>query len=401
MSKTMRVLIPTAILIFSLVGAVILVLSKPDVKTAPTVAPRPLVRVQNLQPETVTMLVKSQGTVMPRTQSSLVSQVAGRVVSVAPGFAAGGFFEKGDVLVEIDRRDYELALTQAKAQVAQAAMRLKLEKQEAEIAQKEWQRLGKNGTPPDLVLRKPQLAEAQATYDAASAAMQLAELNLERTQIRAPYAGRVRAKMADVGQYVNPGSPIAQIYAVDWAEVRLPLPDEELAFLNVPMHFRGNLNGEMGPEVVLYGNFAGQKYQWRGHITRLEGEIDARSRMVYAVARVENPYGKSQTNRPPLAVGMFVHAEITGHKIESIISIPRAAIRSDGRVLVVDADQQLRFREIDVLRTTDDTAYVQGGLQADETLCLSPLESVVDGMRIRIAASDEKSKKDASEEVAE
>lgn len=391
MSKTMRILIPTAILLTSIAAAVILVLSKPEVKSEPTAAPRPLVRVQTVQPESVRMLVKSQGSVTPRTQSTLVSQVAGRVVDVAPGFAAGGFFEKGEVLLEIDRRDYELALIQAKAQVAQAAMRLKLEKEEAEIARKEWQRLGKNSTPPDLVLRKPQLAEAQAAYDAANAAMQMAELNLERTQIRAPYAGRVRSIAVDIGQYVNPGSPVAQIYAVDWAEVRLPLPDEELAYLDIPMNFRDGGNGLTGPQVILSGTFAGKAYEWQGHIARLEGEIDPRSRMIYAVARIENPYGKTEPDRPPLAVGMFVHAKIFGERVDQLIAIPRAAIRSDGRVLVVDGENRLRFREIELFRVTDETAYVQEGLRANEQLCISPLETVVDGMHVRITEDSDQS----------
>ncbi|MFQ5627648.1 MAG: efflux RND transporter periplasmic adaptor subunit [bacterium] len=380
----MKIFTPIAILLMSLIGAVIIVVSKPDVKTSPAEAPRPLIRVLNVQKHNITMKVKSQGSVTPRTESTLVSQVAGRVVAVSPAFAAGGFFEKGDVLVSVDKRDYELALTQAKAQVAQAEMRLKWEKQEAEVAKKEWQRLGNDGSAPDLVLRKPQLAEAEAGYAASQAAMQLADLNLGRTQIRAPYAGRVRTKLVDVGQYLNPGVPVAQIYAVDWAEVRLPLPDNDLAFLDIPLSFRGNNSDHVGPEVILRGNFAGRVHEWRGFIARLEGEIDARSRMVYAVARVENPYGKSSDNRPPLAIGMFVDAEIIGVSIDDLIAIPRSALRDNSQVLIVDQDNRLRFRNVEIFRIDTDTVIIESGLENGETLCISPLETVVDGMHVRI-----------------
>lgn len=401
MSKTMKILAPIAIVLVSLGVAAIIVVSKPDVKTAPAEIARPFVRAIEVQKQNIAMTVKSQGNVVPRTESTLVSEVAGRVISVSPGFAAGGFFEQGDVLVTVDKRDYELALTQAKAQVAQAEMRWKWENQEAEVAKKEWQRLGNNGTAPDLVLRKPQLAEAEAAYAAAQAAMQQAELNLERTQIRAPYAGRVRSKLVDVGQFVNPGLPVAQIYAVDWAEVRLPLPDEELAYLDMPLNFRGGKSENHGSEVILRGNFAGTSHEWRGYIARMEGEIDARSRMVYAVARVENPYGRSHDNRPPLAVGMFVQAEIIGNTINDLITLPRSALRDNNQVLVVDHLNQLRFRDVEIFRIDKETAFIKAGLNNGETVCISPLETVVDGMHVRIFEDENETVRPMSQEVAQ
>lgn len=401
MRKTMKILIPIAILMVSMIGAAIIVVSKPDIKTSPAEAPRPLIRTLKVQKQSLTMKVKSQGSVTPRTESTLVSQVAGRVVAVSPAFAAGGFFEKGDVLVSVDKRDYELALIQAKAHVAQAEMRWKWEKQEAEVAKKEWHRLGNDGAAPDLVLRKPQLAEAEAGYAASKATMQLAELKLERTQIRAPYAGRIRTKIVDVGQYVNPGAPIAQIYAVDWAEVRLPLPDDELAFLDMSLSFRGNQFDSHGPEVILRGNFAGRKHEWRGYIARLEGEIDARSRMVYAVARVENPYGRSSDNRPPLSIGMFVEAEIIGVTIDDLVAIPRSALRDNKQALVVDHESRLRFRSIEIFRIDTDTVMIESGLENGETLCISPLETVVDGMHVRIFEDENERAQAPSREVAQ
>jgi RND family efflux transporter MFP subunit len=215
-----------------------------------------------------------------------------------------------------------------------------------------------------------------------------AERNLERTRIRAPYAGRLRRKNVDVGQFVAMGSPVATIYAVDFAEVRLPLPDDELAYVELPLHYRGERKRQKGPQVTLKADFAGETFQWTGTIVRTEGEIDPGSRMVHAVAQVKNPYGRGEDpDRPPLAVGLYVEAEIEGTTAEGVAVLPRSALRGRSQVLVVTPEDRLEFRDVDLLRTTRDEIYVQGGLKAGERVCLSPLEAVTDGMRVRTSAS--------------
>ena len=343
--------------------------------------PPPLVRVQTVELEDLQLVVPAQGTVAPRTESTLVAQVAGQITRVSPAFANGGFFEKGDVLLTIDPRDYEVAVAQANVQVAQAKLRLAREAEEGAIARDEWQRLG-DGEPTALVLREPQIAEARATLAAAEGMLVRARLNLERTQIRAPYPGRVRAKSADVGQYVNPGSPVGRIYAVDYAEVRLPVPDDQLAYLTVPLSFRNRADAK-GPDVRFYATFAGREHTYMGRIVRVEGEIDPRSRMVTLVGRVDNPYRQRAPNRPPLAVGMFVTAEILGHRAEEVAVIPRVALRDKDRVLVV-IENRLYYRAIDVLRADAETVVVKAGLNSGDQLCVSPLDTVVDGMSVRI-----------------
>lgn len=398
MKKWLQIILPIGILAAGLLGAFVLVVSKPDVETRPAEKHLPVVQVQTMQKQAYEVMIKSQGNVVPRTESALVAQVSGRVVGVAPSFVTGGFFEKGDVLVTIDRRDYELAVTQAKAQVAQAELRLKLEQQEAEVARKEWQRLGK-GEAPALVAREPQVAEAAAALAAARARLEQAELDLERTLIRAPYAGRIRAKSVDVGQFINRGSPVAMVYAVDYVEVRLPLPDEDLAFLNMPFDFRGSQALNRGPRVTLSANFAGRESEWQGYIHRLEGEIDPRSRMVHAVARVDNPYGDDQrSDRPPLTVGLFVNATISGQTIDSVYVVPRAALRGHDRVLIVDNDDRIQFRQVEVQRRASDYILVSRGLQQGERVCLSQLEAVVDGMQVRTLTDATVQAKQASRE---
>ena len=377
----LKIILPIAVLIIGMLGAYALVKSREVVQPEPTEAPPPLVRVQSVYPTDFQLIVPAQGTVAPRTQTTLISQVAGQIIKVSPAFANGGFFEKGDVLLTIDPRDYEVAVAQAQVQVAQAKLRLAREEEEAEIAREEWKRLG-NGEPTDLVLRKPQIDEARATIAAAEGALMRANLNLQRTQIRAPYPGRVRTKNADVGQYVNPGSPLGQIYAIDYAEVRLPVPDDQLAYLDLPLSFRNNPHHNSGPDVRFHATFAGREHTYMGRIVRVEGEIDARSGMIALVGRVDNPYRQRDNNTPPLAVGLFVTAEILGHRAENVVVIPRAALRGKNRVLVVTGNR-LYYRNIDILRADAEKVVVRSGLKSGEQLCVSPIDTVVDGMRVR------------------
>ncbi len=377
----LKIILPIIVLIIGMLGAFALVASRKTAQPKPTEVPPPLVRVQSVSPTDFQLIVPAQGTVAPRTQTTLVSQVAGQIIDVSPAFANGGFFEKGDVLLTIDPRDYEAAVAQAQVQVAQAKLRLTREEEESAIARDEWKRLG-NGEPTDLVLRKPQIDEVRATIAAAESALMRANLNLERTQIKAPYPGRVRTKNADVGQFVNPGSPLGQIYAIDYAEVRLPVPDDQLAYIDLPLSFRNNPHHNSGPDVRFHATFAGREHTYMGRIVRVEGEIDARSGMIALVGRVDNPYRQRANNTPPLAVGMFVTAEILGHHAENVVVIPRSALRGKNRVLVV-MDNRLYYRTIDILRADAEKVIVRSGLKLGDQLCLSPLDTVVDGMRVR------------------
>lgn len=377
----LKILLPIIVLIIGMLGAFALVKSREVIQPKPTEVPPPLVRVKSVQPTDFQLIIPAHGTVAPRTQTTLVSQVAGQIIEVSPAFANGGFFEKGDVLLTIDPRDYAVAVAQAHVQVAQAKLRLAREEEEAAIARDEWKRLG-NGDPTDLVLRKPQIDEARATIAAAEGALMRANLNLERTQIRAPYPGRVRTKNADVGQFVNPGSPLGQIYAIDYAEVRLPVSDDQLAYLDLPLSFRNNPHHNSGPDVRFHATYAGREHTYMGRIVRIEGEIDARSGMIALVGRVDNPYRQRGRNTPPLAVGMFVTAEILGHRAENVVVIPRAALREKNRVLVVTGNR-LYYRTINILRADAEKVVVKSGLKSGEQLCLSSLDTVVDGMRVR------------------
>jgi multidrug efflux system membrane fusion protein len=382
-SAITRIGLPLGVLGVGVLGAGAMVMMRPEVETRRPEAIPPLVRVQAVELHEVELTVKSQGTVSPRTESQLVPEVAGRIIWVSPSYVSGGFFESGETLLRVDPHDYRQAVIQARAQVASARLRLAQEEAEAVVARKEWEELGEGDGSP-LTLREPQLEDARAALASAEASLETAKRNLERTEIRAPYAGRLRQKNVDVGQFVTVGSPVARIYAVDYAEIRLPLPDDDLAFIDLPLDYRGEQTRALGPRVTLRADFAGRSHEWEGRIVRTEGEIDATTRMVHAVARVKTPYGRVEgRDRPPLAAGLYVQAEIEGRTVEGVAALPRAALRGRAQVLVVDRDDRLRFRDVDVLRATHDEIVVAGGLEEGERVCLSPMETVTDGMRVR------------------
>jgi len=397
--KKLKVILPFGIVLIGALIAMAMVKSRSPVEMRPPVEFAPLVRVIEVTPQVTRLLIKTQGTVKPRTEGQLVAEVAGQVIWVSPGFAAGGFFEKGDVLVRVDARDYELALVTARGQVAQAQVRFETEEAQAEVAREEWEQLGTGGDSP-LATRELQLQEAAASLASAEAALERAERNLRRTGVRAPFAGRVRAKLTDIGEYLAPGVPVASVFSVDYAEIRLPIPDTELAYVDLPVDYRGETAQQTGPLVHLYADFAGSRHHWEGRIVRVEGEIDPQSRMVHAIAQVADPYGKGEGKDPmPLAVGLFVEAEIEGHQIENVYIVPRAAIRGD-RVMVVDDDDRLRFRDVEILRNDRKNVVVSAGLSPGDRVSVSTMQAVSDGMKVRsvIINGGDKPEPDTTEE---
>ena len=385
--RTLQIVAPLAVLGVAGFTALTMFWNRPPVELQPPVFTPPGVRVEAVILRDVPFSVTSQGTVRPRTESQLVTEIAGRVTSVAPSFAEGGFFESGDVLVTIDPFDYQQAVVSARSQLAQARLRLAQEEAEAEVAIREWDALGR-GDPRALTLREPQLEDARAAVAGTEAGLERAKRDLERAEIVAPYAGRIREKNADIGQFVRVGDPVATIYAVDVAEVRLPLPDDQLAYLDLPLSYRGS-SDQSQPRVTLRATFAGEAHEWQGRIVRTESEIDPVTRMVHAVAEVLDPYAPGPNRRrPPLAVGMYVEAEIEGRTARNIAVVSRAALRGRDRVLVVDADDRLSFREVDILRSTTDAIYVRRGLADGDLVVVSPLDTPTEGMQVLLADAD-------------
>jgi len=371
------------VLALGAVGAVALIAARPQAETRPPAAEPPMVRVLAVTPEDVQLQVRTHGTVAPRTQSELVPEVAGRVEWISPALAAGGFFEADEPLLRLDRRDYEVALASAEAALARAESEAGLTRANRERSRA----LAGTGvvSTAELDGAENNARVAAAAVDQALAARERARLDLQRTELRAPFAGRVREKQVDVGQFVSRGTAVARLYAVDAAEVRLPIPNDELAHLDLPLAYRGDPDPGAGPAVTLRVAIAGVTHEWHGRVVRTEGEIDARTRMVHAVARIDDPYGAGGAPaRPPLAVGLFVEADIEGRRLRDVVVLPRAAMRDDARVFVIDGDDRLRMRAVELVRATRETVVIGGGLRAGEQVVVSPLEAAVDGMRVRV-----------------
>lgn len=379
-------ILPLAVIALGAVVAKALIDSYEEPKPEPVVVQPPVVTVIPAERVDLTLTVEAEGTVAPRTESQLVPEISGRVVEVSPSLAAGGFFDEDDVLLRIEGRVYELGVTRAKAAIEQAKLRLTTERQESEVARKEWEAVG-TGEPSPLLFREPQIVEVQSSLAAAQAALAQAEYDVERTVLRAPFAGRVRSKQVDVGQFVQRGATLATLYSVDVAEVRLPIPNAELEYCNLPLAYRDGSSTAQGPAVKLTARFAGRDHSWRGRIVRTEGEIDARTRMVNAIAQVQDPYARGRnSSRPPLAVGMFVKAEIQGIRVRNAIRLPRTALHEGDTVFVVDSGSRLRFRQVDVLRREREVVLIRGGIEEGERICVSPLEAAVNGMSVEVAA---------------
>lgn len=395
MKNKLRILLPLLVVAGGVALAAVIVRARPPVERRADAVPPPLVRAVVVELEDIPLDVYSQGTVRPSTESTLVAQVAGQVTRVGPSFADGAFFRRGELLLTIDPRDYESRVAQAEAEVARAKVAIERERAEAELARQEWQELGR-GEASALTTREPQLAEARAASQAAEATLELARLNLSRTEIRAPFDGRVQAKRVDVGQFVGSGTPVAAVFSTDSAEIRLPVAEHDLGFLEVDLG--GLVPPGAGPEVRLSAAVGGRQGVWSGRIVRTGSRFDERTRMLELFARVEDPFGRAAAGATPLPMGLFVEATIAGKTASDVVVLPRSALRGSDRVLVVE-DDRLRFRDVEILRLRGDEAIVSGGLEPGEKVCISALETVVDGMSVRVQTETEPIRTDQQEEA--
>jgi RND family efflux transporter MFP subunit len=384
MKAVVKVLLPVVVIAAASAVAFVTVANRQQPERRPPTIATPQVAVSSIARSDYTVKVKSRGTVRPRTESTLIPEVTGRVVELSPNIRAGEFFEQGNQLLRIDPRDYEADVTIAASDLAQARSALAEAQARADQARRDWKRLGEQGEPDDLVLRKPQLAGARAAVTSAQARLAQAQLDLERTSILAPYAGRVLERNVDIGQFVSPGVVLARVYAVDYVEIRLPLTNRQLEFVTIPEAYRDDTLSTRapGPPVRLTARIGSKSHAWQGRIVRAEGSIDTQSRQVFVIAQVDDPYGKDPSGRPPLKVGQFVEAEIEGRTLNDVIVIPRSALRAGTEVLIVNEQNKLQARQVDVLWSDEQNAVVAGGLDTGDRLVLTPLGSGMDGVEV-------------------
>ncbi|MBT8422197.1 MAG: efflux RND transporter periplasmic adaptor subunit [Gammaproteobacteria bacterium] len=367
-----RLLVIAAILGIAVLIAVVLVKGKPPPEKKETPKVTMLIEAVPLERTTVTFSVESQGNVRPRTETVLSAEVAGSIISVSDSFVAGGVFRKGDVLLRIDPSNYTVAVEQARALLEQRQI-------EYDGAIK----LKQSGYQADA-----SVASAAAALASAKAGLTRAQRDLQRTYIKLPYDGMVKSKDVDVGQFVNAGSRLGVTFATDYAEVRLPLTDQDLAFIDLPDSGNGS-----GPRVTLEATRKGVLRTWEAVITRTEGVVDENTRVTYAVARLDDPYGFNNGEpgndaAVPLPVGSFVKARIEGVTMPDVIRVPRPVLRGRNEMLFVEDDNTLRLRNVVVLRTDQNYAYIMSGTEPGERVVLTAIESPVNGMKVRVSGDE-------------
>ena len=371
-----KLFIPALVIVAAIFGAVTLMATSPQLQPSAIEPVAATVRVREVTLMPIQLSVHSQGTVVPNTESELIPEVSGRVEWTSPSLVNGGYFNAGDVLLRLEDKDYRSSLDRAKATLNRAEA-------EFEHARFEYARL-KSLEDRQLASRS-QIENQLRAYRVQEASLQDAKANfaqanrdLSRTEVIAPFSGLVRQESVDIGQFVSRGTSVATIYADDQAEIRLPIADRQLAFLNLPIGHRGELPLDLQPNVTLEAQYAGRKLTWHGKIVRTEAQIDVASRMVHVIARVSN-----DEQEVPLSVGLFVNAQIEGLLVEDIVVMPRNALRDGDRVLVVDDEDRLHYRDITPLRFYQNNVLIQGGLEAGERVCISPLQTAIEGMIVK------------------
>lgn len=342
------------------------------------------VEVQPLQQRDIVADIRSYGLVEPLIRSKIVAQVSGRVIFVAEEFRDGGFFNSGDVLLRIEPDDYEIEVEIAQANLAEAERQLQEEIAQAEQARQDWQRLGRDEPASPLVLREPQLESARAGVRSAAARLRAARLDLQRCEIRAPFDGRVLSNSIDLGQVVSSNTAVAEIYATDAVEVRLPIKNRELPLLNLPEAYQGDTGpaAEL-PDVQIISDLAQQEI-WQGKIVRTASSIDSNSRQLYVVARIDNPYGDKAKGRFPLKIGQYVTARIEGRKIEDVLSVPNRAIYQ-GTYVYLYREGAVYRREIKLTWQNEVYAIVGEGLSDGDILVLTPLGQISSGTPVKLS----------------
>lgn len=390
-TKTAKIIIPAAVVVTALL-IVFFIKSNPPEARRFSSAPKAAISVSVLElvPQSYQVMIDSYGTVKPRTQSLLVAQASGQIIEVSDEFREGGFFEKGDVLLKLDDRDHQAEVKSAQANLLTAEQSLLEEKARGQQALTDWKRLGGSSQASSLVLREPQLAAAQAQVLSAQAALEKAELDLERTKVTAPYAGRILSRSVDLGQVVSNNTQLATIYAIDSVEIRLPIKNKDLSFVNLPEQYRDGAKNQAGSLVKFSSDLVGEQ-TWQGQLARTEGAIDENAQQLYVVAKIDDPYKSTASNQYPIKIGQYIKAQIAGKTVQNALIIPNSTIYQGTYVYVVEGDV-LKRKDVTFAWQNANQAMIKTGLKANDKLVVTPLGQVSSGTKVSILGEEPKEK---------
>ena len=363
-ARIIRFAVPAGILAVGVVAYTILSV-EPKKAKSPSAKAQPIrTKVKELRVQEYPVVIHTHGIVRPHSEVTLTAQVPGRIARVNPGLEDGAFFAANDVLIELEAVDYQTAVVAAEAQVARARAAHALEETRAKQARLNWEDLGYKEAPNELVLRLPQLRESKANVDAAEAQLERSKRDLERTQIRAPFEGRVRRRNVGLGQVVGAGTPLASIFTVEFAEVRLPIAGREIRFLNLP-----ETAADEPLEVELRSaTDDASGVVWKARIVRTEGALDENSLDLFVIARVNDPFGR-KSGHPPLRIGQPVRGSIAGRVLKDVVALPRASVRQLDQVVLVDrANLTLMPRTVVPLWSDESNIVVSASVMEQATL---------------------------------
>lgn len=387
MKKLWRIVAPVLVLAVSIGVVQALSAAKPAPEKKDDTQRFISLYVDEVRSDEVTISVFAQGEVRPKTEIDLVPQVSGRIVGISESFAEGAEFDPGETLIKIDDTNYKLAVIRARARVAEATVAVQRELANAKIKEEHWLDKRSSGEPTAYALNKPQVMEAEAKLLAAEADLQEAKLNVARTEINVPFLGRVSEKSVGIGQYVTAGTRLGRVFSTDTVEIRLALTDAQLEELQLPIGFMADAFN--APVVVFKASVGSNEHSWTGRIVRTKASIDTQTRMIYAIAEVADPYGLGSDEGAPLAVGMFVSAEIAGVSSQLAMVLPRLALRNANKVYVINDNNRLEIRTVKVLSTSEDTVLVTAGVEPGEKVVTSTIPAAVDGMEVRAITRDQ------------
>lgn len=389
MKKFLKIITPVLVLMVSIGVVQALSAAKPAPEKKEESQRLISLYVDEVKSDTVTISVQTQGEVRPKTEIDLVPQVSGRIVAISESFAEGAEFGPGETLIKIDDTNYQVAVIRARARVAEAQVAVQRELANAKIKEEHWLDKRTSGEPTPYALNKPQVMEVEAKLLAAEADLREAKLNVARTEINVPFLGRVREKSVGIGQYVSAGTHLGRVFSTDTVEIRLALTDAQLQELNLPMGFMADAFN--APVVQFSAHVGSREHFWSGRIVRVHASVDQQTRLIYAIAEVEDPYGLGSDNGAPIAVGMFVNANIAGVHSQSAMVLPRLALRNADKVYVINDENRLEIRTVEVLSTSEDTVLVSAGVEIGDKVVTSTIPAAVDGMEVRAITRDTQS----------
>lgn len=384
--KAIKIILPIIVLAVGIIAMRILILNRPVPQRQTRANPGALVKVIKAEKQDRQINILGNGTVQPEQEVTITLQVNGVINKVAPGFTAGAFFRKGELLFAVESIDYELAVERAKATLIRAENEITIIESKAVVARQEWDRLKLEGEkePNPLIVYEPQFEDAKASRDAAAATLKQAELDLQRTRITAPFNCMVRSEEVGIGKYVRAGNNVALIASVDAAEIVVPLPLDDLRWLSIPRQ----VNSEKGSNANVRLEVGANLYQWQGQLVRSLGEVDMKSRMAQVVVKVDDPFSLRTEGRPQklnLELGMFVEVVFQGVTLADVVEIPRAALRENSTVWIMDSDQKLKIVPVEIVRQQKNTVLIGGSMNDGAQVILTTIPGAVDGMKLRSA----------------